>query len=209
MLPWQRWIFFLNECHDDQTPIFVLGSDSINLVVGTSIEAMNRNPKQPASKCWRRPSWQADTARHTCTGCSVKIWGKFSGCLQGFTRKSGFKNLCFRVKKSRMAARFEPPVISDNPTGWGPSTIPAQFKDMVRVDTVESLTNFGRFYTTTPFVQPYQPFSKSDRLGKVSDWTGATYQDRRWFSSSLFTWGKVLMKCITLSVVLNGSIWWC
>jgi translation initiation factor 3 subunit D len=26
---------------------------------------------------------------------------------------------------------------------------------------------------------PYQPYSKSDRLGKVSDWTGATYQDRR------------------------------
>ena len=40
--------------------------------------------------------------------------------------------LSFRVKKeTRMAARFEPPVISDNPTGWGPSTIPAQFKDMV------------------------------------------------------------------------------
>jgi len=58
-----------------------------------------------------------------------------------------------------MCARFEPPVISDNPTGWGPSTIPAQFKDM-----------------------PYQPFSKSDRLGKVSDWTGATYQDRRYMT---------------------------
>jgi len=57
------------------------------------------------------------------------------------------------------AARFEPPIISDNPTGWGPSTIPAQFKDM-----------------------PYQPFSKSDRLGKVSDWTGATYQDRRYMT---------------------------
>merc|ERR1712088_763304 len=27
---------------------------------------------------------------------------------------------------------------------------------------------------------PYQPFSKSDRLGKISDWTGATYQDRRY-----------------------------
>uniref|UniRef100_A0A2R5LLG0 Eukaryotic translation initiation factor 3 subunit D n=2 Tax=Ornithodoros turicata TaxID=34597 RepID=A0A2R5LLG0_9ACAR len=26
---------------------------------------------------------------------------------------------------------------------------------------------------------PYQPFAKSDRLGKVADWTGATYQDRR------------------------------
>jgi len=48
-------------------------------------------------------------------------------------------------------------VIQDNPTGWGPNTIPAQFKDM-----------------------PYQPFSKSDRLGKVSDWTGNTYQDRRY-----------------------------
>lgn len=55
-----------------------------------------------------------------------------------------------------MAHRFEPPVISDNPTGWGPSTLPTQFKDM-----------------------PYQPFSKSDRLGKVSDWTGNTYFDRR------------------------------
>merc|ERR1712088_418856 len=26
---------------------------------------------------------------------------------------------------------------------------------------------------------PYQPFSKADRLGKISDWTGNTYQDRR------------------------------
>ena len=30
-----------------------------------------------------------------------------------------------------MSARFEPPFIQDNPTGWGPNTIPAQFKDMV------------------------------------------------------------------------------
>ena len=26
---------------------------------------------------------------------------------------------------------------------------------------------------------PYQPFSKADRIGKVADWTGNTYQDRR------------------------------
>jgi translation initiation factor 3 subunit D len=44
-----------------------------------------------------------------------------------------------------MTARFNTPVIQDNPTGWGPNTIPSQFKDM-----------------------PYQPFSKADRLGKVS-----------------------------------------
>ena len=94
-----------------------------------------------------------------------------------------------------MAARFEPPVISDNPTGWGPSTIPAQFKDMVSVDFYKNVnryfyfvqifmhvlkhTAFDRLFTTLPCIQPYQPFSKSDRLGKVSDWTGATYQDRR------------------------------
>eukprot|EP00105_Crassostrea_gigas_P036879 XP_019921027.1 PREDICTED: eukaryotic translation initiation factor 3 subunit D [Crassostrea gigas] len=53
-------------------------------------------------------------------------------------------------------AHFNPPQIQDNPSGWGPCAIPDQFKDL-----------------------PYQPFSKGDRLGKVSDWTGATYQDKR------------------------------
>ena len=41
-------------------------------------------------------------------------------------------------------AEFISPVIQDNPTGWGPCQLPEKFKDM-----------------------PYQPFSKSDRLGKV------------------------------------------
>ena len=35
-------------------------------------------------------------------------------------------------------------------------------------------------YNVYDSFQPYQPFSKSDRLGKVSDWTGNTYQDRRY-----------------------------
>ncbi|XP_077979592.1 eukaryotic translation initiation factor 3 subunit D-like isoform X2 [Glandiceps talaboti] len=56
-----------------------------------------------------------------------------------------------------MTAHFVPPTIQDNAYGWGPSEIPEQFKDM-----------------------PYQPFSKGDRLGKVSDWTGTTYQDKRY-----------------------------
>ena len=46
-------------------------------------------------------------------------------------------------------------------------------------------TGFDRLFTTLPCIQPYQPFSKSDRLGKVSDWTGATYQDRR-FSTTFY-----------------------
>ena len=40
---------------------------------------------------------------------------------------------------------FTLPVIQNNPNGWGPCDMPEQFKDM-----------------------PYQPFSKGDRLGKVS-----------------------------------------
>uniref|UniRef100_A0A4W3II97 Eukaryotic translation initiation factor 3 subunit D n=1 Tax=Callorhinchus milii TaxID=7868 RepID=A0A4W3II97_CALMI len=56
-------------------------------------------------------------------------------------------------------ARFLTPIIQDNPFGWGPCAVPEQFKDM-----------------------PYQPFSKGDRLGKVADWTGATYQDKRYTS---------------------------
>ncbi|KAJ8922962.1 hypothetical protein NQ315_001508 [Exocentrus adspersus] len=52
---------------------------------------------------------------------------------------------------------FVAPVIQDNPTGWGPCEMPDQFKDM-----------------------PYQPFSKGDRLGKISDWTGAAFQDKKY-----------------------------
>ncbi|XP_014246561.1 eukaryotic translation initiation factor 3 subunit D [Cimex lectularius] len=55
--------------------------------------------------------------------------------------------------------RFKTLNIQDNETGWGPCALPEQFKDM-----------------------PYQPFSKGDRLGKISDWTGATFQDKKYTS---------------------------
>lgn len=42
------------------------------------------------------------------------------------------------------SVHFEAPVIQNNSKGWGPCELPNQFKDI-----------------------PYQPFSKSDRLGKV------------------------------------------
>ncbi|XP_075246073.1 eukaryotic translation initiation factor 3 subunit D-like [Convolutriloba macropyga] len=57
-------------------------------------------------------------------------------------------------------ADFVLPKITDNPNGWGPCAVPEKFKDM-----------------------PYQPFSKSDRLGKVSDWavTGnPMYNDKKY-----------------------------
>ncbi|KAK3726630.1 hypothetical protein QZH41_012283 [Actinostola sp. cb2023] len=54
-------------------------------------------------------------------------------------------------------AHFVSPEIQDNPDGWGPCSVPTAFKDI-----------------------PYQPFSKGDRIGKVSDWTGNIYQDRRY-----------------------------
>jgi translation initiation factor 3 subunit D len=56
-------------------------------------------------------------------------------------------------------AHFIAPKIQDNPNAWGPSDPPEQYKYL-----------------------PYAPFSKGDRLGKVSDWTGATYQDRRYMN---------------------------
>lgn len=63
-------------------------------------------------------------------------------------------------------ALFNIPRIQDNPHGWGPSEAPEQFKDL-----------------------PYAPFSKGDRLGKVSDWTGATYQDRRFLNKYMSQFG--------------------
>lgn len=54
---------------------------------------------------------------------------------------------------------FVAPIIQDNSNGWGPCELPDQFKDM-----------------------PYQPFSKGDRLGKISDWTGAAFQDKKYAS---------------------------
>jgi len=46
--------------------------------------------------------------------------------------------------------------IQENDHGWGPCSVPEQFQNM-----------------------PYQPFNKSDKLGKVADWTGLTYTDRK------------------------------
>jgi hypothetical protein len=67
--------------------------------------------------------------------------------------------------------KFVAPVIQDNPTGWGPCEMPDQFKDM-----------------------PYQPFSKGDRLGKISDWTGAAFQDKKYASKSQPTTYKHMSK---------------
>ncbi|XP_035795336.1 eukaryotic translation initiation factor 3 subunit D [Anopheles albimanus] len=53
-------------------------------------------------------------------------------------------------------ATFEAPQLQCNEDGWGPCELPDAFKDI-----------------------PYQPFSKSDRLGKISDWTGTAQTDKK------------------------------
>ncbi|CAL1675908.1 unnamed protein product [Lasius platythorax] len=60
------------------------------------------------------------------------------------------------VPKEEVAAHFLAPAIQHNPDGWGPCELPDQFKDI-----------------------PYQPFSKGDRLGKISDWTTPAFQDKK------------------------------
>jgi len=57
-----------------------------------------------------------------------------------------------------MTAHFNPPNIQSNPNSWGPSAVPTEFQNI-----------------------PYQPFSKGDRIGKVSDWTGQ-FQDRKFWN---------------------------
>lgn len=52
---------------------------------------------------------------------------------------------------------FVTPGVVNNSVGWGPISIPEQFRDI-----------------------PYQPFSKSDNLGQITDWTGNLLQERRY-----------------------------
>lgn len=54
-------------------------------------------------------------------------------------------------------AVFDLPKLQFNEDGWGPTwEIPQNFRDM-----------------------PYQPFCKSDRMGKISDWTGNALTDKK------------------------------
>lgn len=53
-------------------------------------------------------------------------------------------------------AHFDMPAMQYNEEGWGPCELNDTFRDM-----------------------PYQPFSKSDRIGKISDWTGSAIMDKK------------------------------
>lgn len=48
------------------------------------------------------------------------------------------------------------PFVNDNVDGWGPNNVPEKYKDL-----------------------PYQKFSKSDRIGKIADWTSMNQMDRK------------------------------
>jgi len=47
-------------------------------------------------------------------------------------------------------------LVNDNTDGWGPNNVPEKYKDL-----------------------PYQKFSKSDRIGKIADWTSMNQMDRK------------------------------
>uniref|UniRef100_A0A061QVG9 Eukaryotic translation initiation factor 3 subunit D n=1 Tax=Tetraselmis sp. GSL018 TaxID=582737 RepID=A0A061QVG9_9CHLO len=49
--------------------------------------------------------------------------------------------------------KFQLPAVVDNPDGWGPGAVPLHLKEV-----------------------PYAPFSKTDKLGKASDWTAQGFQ---------------------------------
>uniref|UniRef100_A0A1I8GHA0 Eukaryotic translation initiation factor 3 subunit 7 n=1 Tax=Macrostomum lignano TaxID=282301 RepID=A0A1I8GHA0_9PLAT len=66
-------------------------------------------------------------------------------------------NTLFAMSADEVLPKFGLLEVNDNPKGWGPYTLPERYRDM-----------------------PYQPFSKDQRIGKVADWTGNIYQDKRY-----------------------------
>lgn len=82
------------------------------------------------------------------------------------------------VSGSGEFAVFEKPKLQYNEFGWGPLSVPETFRDM-----------------------PYQPFSKSDRLGKISDWTGTAITDKKYPSMSFKEYD-----CVYTHSNLNRSI---
>lgn len=68
-------------------------------------------------------------------------------------------DLTDKIEDMSLSKKFNPPEIANNSTGWGPSLVPKLFQDI-----------------------PYQPFSKADRVGKFSDWSG-NYHERRQMSN--------------------------
>ena len=67
------------------------------------------------------------------------------------TSPDRFGNCLVTMADSTTPFRFTLPKVSDNPNGWGP------------VKESEELSKI-----------PYAPYSKSDRLGKIADWTAPT-----------------------------------
>merc|ERR1712226_617482 len=62
-------------------------------------------------------------------------------------------------KKEKKMASFSLPEINFNTKGWGPceEDLPEKYKHL-----------------------PYQPFCKSDKIGRVADWTGSDNRPNRW-----------------------------
>lgn len=73
---------------------------------------------------------------------------------------------------------FLAPDIQDNPTGWGPAEVADSFRDM-----------------------PYQPFSKGDRLGKISDWTAV--QDKKY--ASMYIYHTLMLIHLNMDTVTDHS----
>lgn len=61
----------------------------------------------------------------------------------------------FSVLVAAMAVAFGVPQVAENLDGWGPdaSSVPSQLEHV-----------------------PYAPFSKGDRVGRASDWTGQAFK---------------------------------
>lgn len=80
-------------------------------------------------------------------------------------RKSDFRRFSFFAMTTVATdkPKFQLPEIKENSNGWGPCDLPDAFKGL-----------------------PFQYFSKGDRIGKIADWSGTLYADKRFQSETLW-----------------------
>lgn len=93
------------------------------------------------------------------------------------------------------SAVFEAPQLQFNEEGWGKyigfCSNHSSYSYFVRVALDDRFTwafcfVLGPCELPDAFKDiPYQPFSKSDRLGKISDWTGTAQTDKKYPSECL------------------------
>lgn len=113
-------------------------------------------------------------------------------------------------------AKFHAPEIQDNPSGWGPCAVPEKFKDMPYqpFSKGDRLGKVGLplLPLTFNYKQQFAQLQEEEiRLTdllfypsvQVADWTGATYQDKRYTSGLNCILGFTIITSYGVNIIQN------